>query len=636
MEGLDMPEIRNPFSYDRFEKEEDPAIYLPRRFERFKTGRNFYFRGSRGTGKTALLRSFYWRDRITDSSFRMSPEDFRKETIIGLYVRVPDYQVPEFKQLSNNEEFRNNIFSTYLTFIHLELLFDALSNLSRTDYLPISASNELVFCRNLVQEYASLFSKIKNSHPIRTFHDLKSAFHSLQTIIRIMGIRNLVEQDYPDVFLISSFEQFYGITQRINSQVKELNEWRFFLCIDEAEAFHNWQQVVLNTLVRTSKRPWTYLIAFVEGAFDLHKTAIPNESLGDADRIVEKLDGLEPGEFSEFADGILKKRIEKARGPIESLDVESILGKYTVNELLANHLKKSTRKGAEDLLKRAEDNRFRYSCDSKEVPPPIYETWIETLQNEQILTGEESQREKRRISSSKLRKRHLASYHNICVKFHFKPVYAGKDAILSLSDQCVRDFLRFFFFLFEESRDSYDWNLHSLEIFDKKIQNKAVLQAAKNKLNNIEDEVIYETPHVRNLVDNIGNLLRAHMLLPKSALDPDRGIIRIPIMMDLVGKDLKSALEEARYCGVIHVEEKSNAVELRLHCILNAYFKLPYRRPERKINVDLKYAQSFIKRNLSSTIIERILRKISTELEEGSESEVKGQDAQTHLRIGDR
>jgi len=610
--GNNMTEIKNPFSYDRFEKEENPIIYFPTRFERFKTGKNYYLQGGRGTGKTAILRSFFWKDRISESTFKMKPKEFQREKIIGLYIRVPDYQVPNFKGLSDNEEFRNTIFSTYLVFIQLELLFNALSSLS-LKFLPISAAKEVNFCEKLKTKHSDIFLETDNIKKIKTFIELKNAFYILQSKIRILAIRDLQPNYYPDIFLKPSSELLYDFTSDLIEKIAELKNWKLFFCIDEAEAFKDWQQLILNSLVRKSKKPWSYLIAFVEGTFNLHKTIISNQALGDADRTIDKLDELNKKDFNDFANGVIKKRIATINENLENIDqfdIESIIGKYTVNDLLVIHLKKSLQQKARDLLENAEKNRERYQIEKNESPP-IYETWIESFHTEKILRGNENKKEKRRISSAKLRKFHLSTYHNISLNFGFEPLYIGKDAILGLSDQCVRDLLRVFFFLFEESRGGYNWKEYPLKYIDIDIQKKAVKQAANSKMESIEDEVIYNPPSLRNLIKNIGDLLKKFIKLPNSLFYPDYGIIFIPKSIDLIKKEFRSIFEEGRYCGIIHVEEEIDAVKIRLHSLLNVDYKLPYRRPKRYIRVDYKYLTNFVQKGLSESVSKKLLKKFT-------------------------
>ncbi|MHB9131122.1 MAG: ORC-CDC6 family AAA ATPase [Armatimonadota bacterium] len=588
----------NPFKFGRYEHEADPAIFLPRRYSEFATGTNYYIQGSRGTGKTAILRSLSFKDRVKATSFRVDAAQFQSERVLGLYTRVSDLQMPRFTWLSDKPEICEYLFGAYFSFMHCQLLCDALATLPARGYLPIAAEEEIRFVEAFYSIFADIVALTTPTAYRHTFSSIRDTFQQLLGQIHEIAVRPRSIEEIAGPFLQPNKDRLDRFTELLIEKVGSLHDWRFILCLDEAEVFVHWQQKIINSYVHGTKSPWSYLIAFVENSFELWETATPNQSLGVDDRIVRSLDNISRRDFIDFADGVVRLRLERAGYDGNTTTLQSLIGTVSVNDLLQQQLSDSTKREARSLLAEAKNNRSLFRVPNATKSSPIYETWLVKMDPSIAASIElfDDALENRRISSSTIRKRHLVAYHNICMHFGIQPIYAGEDAIIGLSDQCVRDLLRMLYYMFQAD-ESIDWlttcgsDGRHLGI---QTQNGAIRQASIDKRNKMSDEVVTNFAEVESLIDNLGKMFRIYQRKKDSSLDTEHGLLRINFTKAQEDDPLFAIISEARYCGLIHAKRTKTDITVRLHAMLNPIYDLPGRRPSYHVTADLLRAKDFL------------------------------------------
>ncbi len=161
-----------------------------------------------------------------------------------------------------------------------------------------------------------------------------------------------------------------------------------------------------------------------------------------------------------------------------------------------------------------------------------------------------------------------------------RPVYAGAPTLLALSDQCVRDLLRALFHVAAETDLLDRMGSDRLAPVSPRAQSKALRAASKQKLESIEVEAATLSREVRNLILNLGNLLSARQSLDSTALDPDRARFQIRFLGSGADSELlHRALQEARFCGLIHYRRDGAVGIVRLHSLLSPHFGIAHRKP---------------------------------------------------------
>ncbi|MHB1463359.1 MAG: ORC-CDC6 family AAA ATPase [Armatimonadota bacterium] len=601
----------NPFQFGRYEHEADPAIYMPGRYCEFAKGTNFYIFGNRGSGKTAILRSLCYKDKIKVSSFRVDAAHFQEGRVLGMYTRISDLQLPRFNWLSNEPEIREFLFGSYFSFMHCQLLCDSLATLSANGYIPISTEDEMRFSEAFYSCFSDITELTRQSPYMYTFRSVKDTFQQLLEQVHVIALRPTSIEKISTPFLQPNKPRLDRFTDLLIDKVKLLSDWRFIICLDEAEVYVNWQQKIINSYVHGTKAPWSYLIAFQENMFEKEETATPNQKLSNSDRILKSLDTVKHKDYTEFADGVIRLRLSRAGHPNEEATLQSLVGKIHVNDLLALQLSESTQSAARILLADAEKNRSLFRVKEKTKSPPVYETWL--MMREPKVTKQvelmKDALESRRISSGYIRKKHLVAYHNICKHFRFNPIYAGVDAVCGLSDRCVRDLLRMLYFMFT-TMDSDRWLKADVKdqcYINVRTQSESIRNASVDKREKMSDEVVSYSDEVHMLIDNLGELFKTYQSDERSALEPDRGILRILCPSKVDGDVFLAIVKEAQFCGLINVHRAGSEMTIRLHTLLNPKYDLPSRKPSYSVTVNLALAKEFLLKKFDQRLAHLIL-----------------------------
>jgi len=123
----------SPFQPTRFEYEGQHLYFLPKAvFDDLERPKPCYLIGSRGTGKTTLLKALSWNERLNNKSLKrqLGLVPFAKRCI-GVYLKLPEYLFAAFDERLGKETMplRAVIPALYLDAIALQLLIDAVAEL---------------------------------------------------------------------------------------------------------------------------------------------------------------------------------------------------------------------------------------------------------------------------------------------------------------------------------------------------------------------------------------------------------------------------------------------------------------------------------------------------------------------------
>jgi len=308
----------------------------PSYFPELKTSRPCMLIGGRGTGKTTALRCLSYEGQFALSQFKK--EEIPNWNYYGLYYRVNTNRVTAFKGPELEDKRWKNLFAHYFNLLICDLLLKFLAWYKK--HVPYSEQLDENACNKI--------GKSLNLQDVKTTRDLVNSVDNLRIEFEAF-INNVATQPFP---LLSA--QGAPIDTLIESitQLQQFQDKTFFFLLDEYENFEDYQQQVVNTLIKHSGQHYSFKIGVRELGLRCRNTLNENEQLiHPADyvriNIAEKLAG---SIFNDFALQVCNTRISKLRKIDESIidDVSKALPALSENE-------EALKLGISDLIKDMRD-----------------------------------------------------------------------------------------------------------------------------------------------------------------------------------------------------------------------------------------------------------------------------------------
>ena len=596
----------SPFSDDRFEQDARHLYYLPEDlYATLQRTKPCFLIGSRGTGKTTLLRSLSWRERVTNEGLnrRLGQKPFRD--FIGIYIKLPDVQLDGISIWLEGtaDVLRRAIYSRYLELIQLQEIFQAVAELEVIGDLKYSATVEQHAVKCLIDEFGSelYFSEATSKIPI-SFSDLAKSTRMLRRYIEKASQANTAPSHV--LINIGSPAQLCHlsrvVTQRLATVISSptrSSEVFFKVCFDEAETLDEFGVRILATWVRLSTAPLYHVISFVSKPESLSETLIPNLTVQSADATFLDLDGIKDKQFRVFAEGVTNLRLKEVVRLSESnpsfemtsaFDAERLFGKLNINFLLEGALHESVSPFAKKLLLQA-NNRAGVASSSEERTRrgddsalPIYEAYLEMKTNRAVPDKGAPKWSKRLVTSQHTRKAMIAAYLSIMNDLHTPPRYAYADMILQLSDSCIRDFLNNLEFIFRESACSLSQFLSTSKI-KPTIQNSGLLAASRAKIKSLPTRGVNHPSSTAKLVNGLGKLTQLLQTRSKDGIrhlkTTERGIFHLMISSKTeTTKRATMLIVDAAEAGFLKILASDDLVmSFRVHTSLAPAFGFSYR-----------------------------------------------------------
>lgn len=311
----------------------------PSYFVELKDNRPCVLQGGRGTGKTTVLKGLSYKGQfaLQDTSI----EKFDNLDFIGIYHRVNTNHVRAFKDGGIDQSIWLKIFGHYFNLIICREIVQFMywhkekspkdMELSATECHIIAQS--LRFTNNC-QSFSSLLEGIEEK-----MYEFQSQ------------INNIADGDVPDLSM--SGDPIRILTEKVVS-LPQFSNKMFYILIDEYENLEDYQQIVVNTLIKHNSEDFTFKIGVRELGWRIKQTLNPSESLIDpADYVLfditKKL--TEESRFGDFAKEVCQKRIqelidEDKRGEFSiekslqsiSMEEEALLLKVNESKLMKGYL----------------------------------------------------------------------------------------------------------------------------------------------------------------------------------------------------------------------------------------------------------------------------------------------------------
>ncbi len=610
----------NPFQPTKFELENSPKIWLnPRAKKLIAAKKPSFVYGTRGCGKTTLLRSLHTKEIIGNRVLR---DQFGQHRLrwFGAYLQfnhnfqfitemVLDALGNESKDSKLAEIKRYKTFCSYFEISLLESTISDLLSLENDGELHFSGKKEREACI----EIADLFTSVstKEAHLVEDYGDLKRLLRSLRASFtaifdqeKISAVSNIVDSFVPGTILRIIREK---ILASIHCRSLEGSEkLGFVVLLDDCEALSASQQVALNTYLKSNEGVSRWIIAHVRGQYNTSETFLPETFLNYADRDVAAIDELSDPEFSDFCENVATLRMKafldehspRDAKPDDKLTM-AIFGRHSYNSLVASAIGGYTsqailefkqkvetfRNEASHRIKKAD--RSRFTMDRGQFPyveyvvseighVPIAELAAESVSVERL---------KKRIF-----RKEAAAYIYACHMCNRSPVYAGGRFILWASDGNIRDFLDIMAQFFDEYESRIGATSRSMlaeektirrffnskNTLDTAIQSEVLRKVSQRSLDSIKDLKNTSDKYLYRLMSGLSKyvqLLQADVSDGKAVITPERGLFRVSSSaVDSVSKQpafekIVRRLERDGFLIVGRQEDFENEsfIEFRLH-----------------------------------------------------------------------
>lgn len=597
---------RSPFSDNRFEYEVRHLYYLQDdMYATLQRTKPCFLIGSRGTGKTTLLRSLSWRERLNNEGLRarLGPRPFRE--FVGVYIKLPDIQLDAISSwLSETPEtLKRAIYSRYLELIQLQEMFEAVSELEVAGQLVFSASLEQNIVKKLVDQFGEeLFIHEVNNRPPTSFSALGKSTRMLRRFIEKASQQNssplsVLEAIGSPVQLGSLSRDVAKHLAAVASHSDTSTDFFFKVCFDEAETLDSFGVQVLATWVRLSTGPLYHVLSFVSRPESLSETFLPKLTVQSADVEILDLDDIKDKQFRLFAEGVATLRVREflrqsgseITGEVEQrFNTERLFGKLNLNFVLEGALSESVSPFAKELLaiaasrKSTEPEPAERSRRGDDSALPIYETYLEMRTHRKLPDAAMPKWSKRRATSQLTRKAMVGAYLSIMNELHTAPRYAYADMILQLSDSCIRDFLNNLDYIYRESNLSLAQFLASSSIRPT-IQNSGLVAASKAKVRSLPTRGVNYPSCTAKLVSGLGKA--THLLQSKSdngarhLKTPERGIFCLAMSpgSDSAKRAVTLIIDAAEAGFLKMLDSDELSIRFRVHTSLAPAYGFSYR-----------------------------------------------------------
>ncbi|TPI28301.1 hypothetical protein FJW08_21235 [Mesorhizobium sp. B3-2-1] len=514
-----MAAVANPFRPTRWEHESSgsPLIWFTPTAGHLAADKSVFVYGSRGSGKTTLLKSICWEDLFSNPSLRIQKtiSDFNH---IGVYIRLPDHVSGSMGYMRWSEIFPDSprpdyeffrFYSLAVELIAIEKALSAAHTLRVEGVLTLSAGAELSIVASTTAEFPEILSFTEQ--PPKTFVDLSRA---LRSMVRRMNeacgrgyVKNLVDKlptCEPNELLSFVIERLSNSIA--HSKLTSGQRLGFKFCLDDCEVMSPLQRKSVNTLVRKSRFPISWVICSVGEAVEAGETFIDEQPLTDADRRVVSLDDRDRPEFQALCEAVASLRVyfslrRDRRPSVTGSEVERYfslkarLGTAVVNDIIDTIVSRSTSPLARQLREAAEFlvglDLAQYGLDRTPAGAlPYYQAyvlWHWTGQKENFSPisrpedfgriAKNAKAMKAKSQQAWMRRKSVGAMLHIANRLGFRRLpMSGVSVITSLADGSIRDFLEIMAEIFDRfSKDRS--TLSAEEILEKFARSRTKIAA---------------------------------------------------------------------------------------------------------------------------------------------------------------
>jgi len=563
--------MMNPFTPTKFEWETDPRIWLSPTAKNLTTSlKPAYISGSRGSGKTTVLRSLSSKI-LLESDFLRRQYRIKHFFWFGVYLqfnRNLQFYTSELASHVNSEAKGEGseisdyeVFAKYFEVSLLSSFLEEVQALEMKGLLHTKGPAERSACRELEAIFVDC-----EVPGIRKIDDFSDARRLCNKLLDIFLMRDF---DYSAKFVRRTVQAFsigrlirfireFGVVSLASPLFRANKPLQLFVLVDDCESLSVDQQKALNTYVRQTEGEAKWIVSYLSGQFNSVDTFLPNTSLTEADRDVIGLSGMGDAEFTKFCEQVADIRLKSTvlQNTNKLLNDElcfsfSRFGSYSYNHLVDLSLRTSQSEPVRDFkmgvletrseLQRTIKKSMLRSFHSEPGDMPYIEHLI--IQELQIDLTQYAMKEDQQTLLKVIARKQVAAFIYICEMLKRRPVFAGKNVAYLFADTTIRDFLELMASVWETMVHSganpditevtlarrARYLLNKNTVIPEALQNTALRRASRGKAESVEALLSSTEPHIAHFVRGIGYLTHElHGLAdrPRAISSPERGVFR--------------------------------------------------------------------------------------------------------------
>lgn len=270
----------------------------PAYFPELTTARPCVLLGGRGTGKTTVLRGLSY-----EGQFALTGRDRSKIAdwpFYGLYYKVNTNRVTALRGAELTETQWIKVFAHYFNLLCSDLIVRFLQ------WYRLQTPADVI----IPIESCQLISRSLNVEPAQNLRDLGARIKA--ALVDFEAFVNNIADDTKTLAMSMQGAPIDTLLEAL-SEHRHFSGKQFFFLIDEYENFEDYQQQVVNTLIKHSGKMYTFKVGIRELGWRRRTTLNENEQLiSPADyvriNIAEKLDR---DRFAAFATAVCNERLAK-------------------------------------------------------------------------------------------------------------------------------------------------------------------------------------------------------------------------------------------------------------------------------------------------------------------------------------
>lgn len=590
---------QNPFFFGKFEQEKRLNLYVPDSIVEWVSEMPILFEGVRGSGKSSVLNLLTWQAAWKKSSLKTMGSSRALHVLsdpkhIGVSHRVEDMDVAIWDrwQIINNT--RQCYFATFLEFLYLDLLLDALINIRMiTKTLFVNSSIENEFTKILLDECYP--PGMRPNLRDLSFHSLREVISENHQGIRQLMTNNVSENDIRRTYSIvapGSVIKKFG--NGFRKCYPELSKWVILILLDDCNFLREWQIQVVNTAVSNCSSPISYKLSSLTGLYPTFETLDETKPLV-LDNISRKPlptnYSFGPGNqmpkqnnkqvYLRFLNHVCTARLEQydKETLTENFDFKTLLGKFNLEDLLTKKLSVSENQKAITLLVKAKE-------EAGNGPLSITRTW---LHEKNVRDRTQYMEDKKSIDETdKKGKRHIASIYerkfnhvagvSLCRELGLDFPYYGYDVVMHLSSGSIREMLRIMYYIWEKASVKKKFFLNNQPL-DQKIQTAGIMAASEQRFKMIDANPFSDKKvSLQSICERLGDLFAHCQSYPYILAVPETAAIAIK-EIELEPR-IQEIIRKAQISGwLLTRKEKNDDLWIGLHPILSPKFGISFRNP---------------------------------------------------------
>lgn len=613
--------IKTPFAEYR---EEQVKVNIfdyfvePSFFEKFCDTKPILISGSRGTGKTTILKV------LTLAESKDYKKYLEENNYIGVYYRVDLNITTSFRGEGLEQRKWEKLFSYYFV---AKLSYELINQFIGIKSL-YSIDSEVEVC----QKYGVLFTNVNG---ICSLEELsKIIFDELYRIRDY--INNCAFEDYPHIGDYATIIRELPQDLLRISSTSQLNEKTIFYLIDEFEGLFEWQQKLVLSFLKYSDKYHTYKICMRPDGLKTSQT-MGAEYVRETDDIrtidLNELILENREDYYKYALDVCKKRMElfykkNDLNNISNIQFEKLFEKYTEEQEFDLIFGKIGTKLNEDIQKFI----LEINLKNPEIEKYLYNNYFDFLICRLIYLKNKKKESFEKVVEHAWNKDQkyieaVGNYKNaliyyLCLRFSLQKNYSGFNTLVNISGGTLRYLLELCNEIFERAASDYNFNYEEPDIISAKIQTEAVMLVSSKRVNQIS-AIPQIGLNMRTFVISLGKIYRIFHRDDKIAkFEPNH--FSIKTSKASIDEDILLFLKECVMRGVL-LKKRNNKNKstymisadeylYMLHPIYTPSFQISWRRKQ-KAEFDLMELKVLVSNDSKeiNNVIRKYQRKYLTE-----------------------